>query len=322
MRDYAVVIPTHERPALVVQAVDSVLCQTLTAAEVIVVSDGPSAEVHGALAGRLVKIIEQPEGGVSHARDAGITASNSEWICFLDDDDLWHPDFLRKIDDFLSANKHARAVSTSYWTFSADGTFNTDLSAHDLAGCIATADTTSSGRDTSYMDIHGRSFELLLERHRGDMSTAVVRRDIIEKAGGFAAGFTYAEDWLFFVNVARFVEWHHIPERLAFHREHASRTVRTRTTGGVETLRAIRHMWAEETLPTPAHRPLVAYGRDYRFRVQETLWGAIRDRRIDLALRALSLGLPLLPDWRDRLYALTPRQLTWRIERMRAACHA
>lgn len=317
MRDYAVIIPTHDRPALVVQAVDSVLCQTLPAAEIIVVSDGPAAAVREALAGRPVKILEQPEEGVSRARDTGIAASRSDWICFLDDDDLWHPDFLRTIDEFLRADSRAGAVNTSYWTFAANGMFGADLSADDLAGCIAAASTASRGCDTSYMDIRGRSFELLLERHRGDINTAAVRRDIVEKAGGFAAGFTYAEDWLFFVNVARFTEWHYIPERLAFQREHATRTMRTRAAGGVETLRAIHHMWSEESLPAPAHRPLAAYGRDYRFRVQETLWGAIRNRRPDLARRALSLGLPLLPRWRDRVYALTPRQLTWRIERVR-----
>jgi hypothetical protein len=169
------------------------------------------------------------------------------------------------------------------------------------------------------MQIHGRSFELLLERLRGDIDTVAVRRDIVAKAGGFPAGFTYANDWLFFVNVARFAEWHYIPERLAFRRHHASRTTRTQPTNGVEILRAIHHMWAEESLPTPAHRPLAGYGLDYRFRVQETLWGAIRDRRLDLTRRALSLGLPLLPNWRDRVYALTPRQLTWRAERLRAS---
>jgi hypothetical protein len=321
MRDYAVVIPTRdrERSKLLAQAVDSVLGQTLPPAEVIVVSDGPADTVREALANRPVTIVERPAEGEASARNAGIAAADSEWICFLDDDDLWHPDFLRMTDEFLSANKQARAVNTSCWMFAPDGGFSADLTADDLAGCLAAADTTSRGRDTSYMDIHGHSFELLLGRLRGDIDTAAVRRDIVEKAGGFAPGFAYANDWLFFVNVARFVEWHYVPERLAFRREHASRTTRTQVTNGVETLRAIRHMWSEGSLPTPAHRPLAAYGRDYRFRVQETLWGAIRNRRLDLAQRALSLGLPLLPNWRDRIYALTPRQLTWRIEHMSAA---
>lgn len=319
MKDYAVIIPTRDRPRLVTETVDSVLGQKLPASEVIVVSDGPAGAVRDALAGRPVKILEQPTSGVARAQNAGMAAASSEWLCFLHDDDLWHPDLLRATDEFLDANRDARAVNTSGWTFAADGGFGADLSANDLAGCLAAADTASSGYDTSYLDIRGRSFELLLERNRGTFVTATVRRDIVEKMGGFPTGFGYANDWLYFVNVARFVEWHHIPERLVFLRQHPISMTRTQATVGTETLRAIRHMWAEESLPTPAHRPLAAYGRDYRFRVQETLWAAIRDRRFDLARRTLSLGMPLLPDWRDRVYALTPRQLTWRIERMRAA---
>jgi glycosyltransferase involved in cell wall biosynthesis len=320
MHDYAVIIPTRdrERSRFLVQAVDSVLGQTLSPGEVIVVSDGPADAVREALAQRPVKIVERPAEGEASARNAGIAEAGSMWICFLDDDDLWHPDFLRATDAFLSSNGQARAVNASYWTFAPDGGFSADLTADDLAGCLAAADTASRGRDTRYMEVHGRSFELLLERLRGDIDTVAVRRDIVEKAGGFATGFTYANDWLFFVNVARFVEWHYLPDRLAFRRQHAGRTTRTQVTNGVETLRAIHHMWAEDHLPTPAHRPLAAYGRDYRFRVQETLWEAVRNRRPDLARRALSLGMPLLPSWRDRVYALTPCQLTWLTGRMTA----
>jgi glycosyltransferase involved in cell wall biosynthesis len=321
MRDYAVIIPTRdrERSGLLAQAVASALGQALPPAEVIVVSDGPADAVREALAGRPVLIVERPADGEASARNAGIAAAGCEWICFLDDDDLWHPDFLRATDEFLSANKHAAAVNASCWTFAPDGGLSADLIAGDLAGCLAAADAAPRWRDTGYMEIHGRSFELLLERLRGDIDTVAVRRDIIEKAGGFALGFTYANDWLFFVNVSRFVEWHYIPQRLAFRRLHPGRTTGTQVTNGVETLRAIHRMWAEESLPAPGRRPLAAYGRDYRFRVQETLWGAIRDRRPDLAQRALSLGMPLLPRWRDRGYALTPGQLTWRAERASAA---
>lgn len=328
MRDYAVVIPTcdRDRAKLLAQAVDSVLGQALPPAEVVVVSDGPADAVRAALANRSVRIIEQPAAGEARARNSGIAATSSEWICFLDDDDLWHPDFLRSIDEFLMSNSEVAAVNTSYWTFAPDGGFGADLTADDLAGCLAAAGATSAGRDTSYMEINGRSFELLLERLRGDIDTVAVRRDIAQKAGGFVTGFTYANDWLFFVNVARFVEWSYVPERLVFRREHEHRTTRTQPAIGVETLRAIHHMWAEDSLPVPAHRPLAAYRRDYRFRVQQALWGAVHDRRFDLARSALSFGMPLLPGWRDRVYAVTPRQVTWRIERaaesVRAACRA
>lgn len=317
--EYAVVIPTYDRPGTLdylVQAVDSVLGQTLPAAELIVVCDGPAAAAHDALAGRPVKILDAPPGSRGRARNTGLAASHSEWICFLDDDDLWHPDFLQETDHFLSAHPGAAAVNASYWTFAAANQYGADLVASDLAECLSAAGGASGGCDTSYLQIHGRSFDLLLERNRANVSGAAVRRDIVDRAGGFPVDIQCGEDWLFSVNVARFVEWNYLPERLVFRRLHPTNTTRTMATNGVDALQAIHQMWGEKSLPTPAHRPLAAYGRDYRFRVQETLWGALHNRRFDLARRALSMGLPLLPNWRDRIYACTPRQLTWRAERI------
>jgi glycosyltransferase involved in cell wall biosynthesis len=94
----SVVVPTHRRGALVVRAVHSVLAQTWTDLEVIVVQDGVDTATTAALAAvddrRLRTIhLPEPQGG-SGARNAGVSAARAEWIAFLDDDDEWQPEKL------------------------------------------------------------------------------------------------------------------------------------------------------------------------------------------------------------------------------------
>ena len=90
----SVIIPTYRRPADVRVAALSALAQTWSAVEVVVVADGPDpatrAEV-GSLDDRL-RYLELPENrGPAAARNAGVAASQGEWIAFLDDDDVMLP---------------------------------------------------------------------------------------------------------------------------------------------------------------------------------------------------------------------------------------
>lgn len=89
------VIPTRNRPQLVVNAVRSALEQTFQRVEVIVVVDGPDAVTERALAEvddpRLRTIVLQKNAGGANARNVGIAAALGEWIALLDDDDEWLP---------------------------------------------------------------------------------------------------------------------------------------------------------------------------------------------------------------------------------------
>ncbi len=98
--EISVVIPTRNRPAAVVRAVESVLAQTFRGLEVTVVIDGPDEATAWSLAtvqtrdARLHVIqLERNVGGCG-ARNRGIQASRGEWIALLDDDDEWLPEKL------------------------------------------------------------------------------------------------------------------------------------------------------------------------------------------------------------------------------------
>lgn len=90
----SVIIPTYNRAASIVPAVESVLAQTYPEIEVIVVDDGSTDDTARVLESHLDRIvfIRQSNAGPSAARNTGIRASKGEIVAFLDSDDLWLPD--------------------------------------------------------------------------------------------------------------------------------------------------------------------------------------------------------------------------------------
>ena len=93
--DVSVVIPTRNRPTLVLRAVRTVLAQTHQAFEVVVVVDGPDDETAGALrelADPRIRVVQLPaKGGAPTARNQGVLAARGAWVALLDDDDEWLP---------------------------------------------------------------------------------------------------------------------------------------------------------------------------------------------------------------------------------------
>jgi glycosyltransferase involved in cell wall biosynthesis len=93
----SVIIPTYNRAGLVRSAVESVLAQTFSDLEVIVVDDGSSDGTGQSLEGIFgdrIRYYAQANQGVSVARNKGIAEARGEWIAFLDSDDLWEKEKL------------------------------------------------------------------------------------------------------------------------------------------------------------------------------------------------------------------------------------
>ena len=110
----SVVIPTYNRGWIVAEAVDSVLAQTFSDYELIVVDDGSTddtAEVLGEYGDR-IRVLRQKNKGVSAARNAGIRSAAGRYIAFLDSDDLWLPSKLDRQMAFFHRNPDAVACQT------------------------------------------------------------------------------------------------------------------------------------------------------------------------------------------------------------------
>jgi glycosyltransferase involved in cell wall biosynthesis len=99
-------IPTYNRRAQVLRAIDSVLAQTLPVDEIIVVDDGStdgSAEAIRSRYGSRVELLRQENAGVASARSRGLREAHGEWIALLDSDDVWLPTKIERQLEALAA---------------------------------------------------------------------------------------------------------------------------------------------------------------------------------------------------------------------------
>jgi len=93
----SVVIATADRGKLLLRSLESVLSQSVTAAEIILVDNGVE-ELHINLLSDCVRVIRTaPRIGPGRARNIGARAATSKLVAFLDDDDLWLPDYLEHV---------------------------------------------------------------------------------------------------------------------------------------------------------------------------------------------------------------------------------
>ena len=92
----SVIVPTYNRAQQLPRALDSILCQSCSPKEIIVVDDGSTDETSALMTSEYPEIvfIQQQNTGVSSARNVGIKRASGDWIAFLDSDDEWLPEKL------------------------------------------------------------------------------------------------------------------------------------------------------------------------------------------------------------------------------------
>ena len=112
----SVIIPTHNRRDLLLRTLHSVLRQRHVDLSVIVVDDASadgSADAVRDLRDPRVRMIRHPVcQGVSQARNTGIEQVDTDWVAFVDDDDLWSPDKVRAQLDALERCPEAQWACT------------------------------------------------------------------------------------------------------------------------------------------------------------------------------------------------------------------
>ncbi|MDO8434903.1 MAG: glycosyltransferase family A protein [Candidatus Binatus sp.] len=111
--DVSVIIPTYNRSAMVLEAVESVLGQTHASFGLIVVDDGSTDGTFEELSRineQRMRVVRIANGGPAAARNHGVAIANAPMIAFLDSDDLWMPQKLERQLAFMRAH-HDCAIS-------------------------------------------------------------------------------------------------------------------------------------------------------------------------------------------------------------------
>ncbi|MDD2921516.1 MAG: glycosyltransferase family 2 protein [Anaerolineales bacterium] len=117
----SVIIPTYNRADLILQTIGSVLAQTFTDYEIIVIDDGSTdntAEILRELieAGK-IQYVWQENKGESAARNHGLRLARGKYIAFLDSDDLWLPQKLEAQVTYLEAHPEAGLAQSAFAKF-------------------------------------------------------------------------------------------------------------------------------------------------------------------------------------------------------------
>jgi glycosyltransferase involved in cell wall biosynthesis len=180
----SVIIPTFNRAKKVTRAISSVLYQTFSDYEVIVVDDGSTDETPEALSrfGRRVNYLPHlTNRGVSAARNTGIRASRGPFIAFLDSDDYWLPGKLAAQISFFGDHPRAFLCQTEeIWI--------------------------RKGRRVNPQKKHlkpaGDIFEPSLKRCLVSPSAVMLKRTLLEKVGLFDEALPACEDYDLWLRIA------------------------------------------------------------------------------------------------------------------------
>ncbi len=106
----SVIIPVYNSASFICKTIDSVLQQTYSNYQIVIINDGSTDNTVEVITKKLgnnlnFKVITTPNGGVSKARNTGITYAEGEYICFLDSDDKLEPTFLETLVEKINQNK-------------------------------------------------------------------------------------------------------------------------------------------------------------------------------------------------------------------------
>lgn len=139
----SVVMPLYNKEADVRRAVESVLNQTVSDFELIVVNDGSTdqgLDVVRSIIDPRIRVFDQENAGVSAARNRGINESRSDLIAFLDADDEWKPEFLETILHLKEKFPSCSVFATNYVFREVNGKYHSPiirgLSPHPWEGVI------------------------------------------------------------------------------------------------------------------------------------------------------------------------------------------
>ena len=218
----SVIIPTYNRASLLKETLESVLAQTYTDYEVIIIDDGSTDHteetVQAFLTDSRIRYVKQPNAGVSAARNHGIFEARGEWIAFLDSDDLWLPNKLEKQMAFLAEHPTAGAVCGPSYQYQ-DGQVKKNEKGEILR-------RPWEKRPTSLLP-----FELFATEEWVCTPSVLVRKAVLYKAGLFENCLKIDEDYALWTKIARYTEFWFLDEVLGYIRYHE-----TNITSDAETL--------------------------------------------------------------------------------------
>ncbi len=202
----AVVMPCYNAQATLPETLESIAAQTFEDFCLVAVNDGSqdqTADILESFAQRFperVVVIDQENQGQTVAKNVGLERSRSDFVAFIDSDDLWAPDKLEKQVRLMADNPQIGLCYTAARQIDPEST---------PVGLISVSPSH-----------RGRCLNELILRNNIVASSVMVRRDAVEQAGGFDTALRACENWDLWIRIARGYELEYLDEPLTSYRLH------------------------------------------------------------------------------------------------------
>jgi len=203
MPKVSVIIPAYNAMVHLPETIATVLEQTYTDFEVVVVNDGSTDKIEEwivQISDPRIKLVSQANLGLAGARNTGISESQGEYLAFLDADDLWESTKLAKQVQILDNHPEVGLVYT--WVAYIDEQGN------------------STGRVVNNQQ-QGEIWQELTQRNLVECgSVAMVRRQCFEQCGLFDSNLgSFVEDWDMWLRIAKSYPFQVVKEPLVYYRQ-------------------------------------------------------------------------------------------------------
>ena len=186
---YSVVIPLYNKQRYIKSTLQSVLAQTYTDYEVIVVDDGStdaSLQEAERMQSDKIRVLHQENQGVAVARNTGIENAAGEYIAFLDADDKWNPSYLEEIDKIVQKYPQSDIFVSAYEVDLGNGKKNLSEQMPAQDGCLP-----------SYWATLSSKYDFVWT------SATTIRKSALIQAGLFRPGEKIGQDLDMWARVAR-----------------------------------------------------------------------------------------------------------------------
>jgi glycosyltransferase involved in cell wall biosynthesis len=200
----SIVIPAYNHARFLKGTIESALAQTWRDYEIVVVDDGSKDDTPAVAAhfGDAIRYIRQANQGMAATRNTALRHATGDVISFLDDDDLWLPNYLATVMSYFQVDSTLAAAHTGYQLTS-------DEEGRDFPG--------HSSRTVPSADLYAT----LIEGGFFPPSSVSVRRIILDTVGFFDEGLQGYADWELWLRICHEYKFIGIPEELVKYRIHA-----------------------------------------------------------------------------------------------------
>lgn len=284
----SVIIPAYNAEKTIQETIESVLQQTLSDFEILVINDGSTdrtLEIVSQIDDARLRVFSYPNAGVAPTRNRGLTQATGEYISFLDADDLWTPDKLEAQLKALQENPQAAvAYSWTDWI--------------DESGKFL--------RSGGHITENGQVYDKLLVRDFIESgSNPLIRAEAFQTVGNFDESLAFGEDWDMWLRLAFRYEFITVPSAQILYRispNSASFNVLKMEAGS---WRVLEKAWVQ-TPPSTPHLKRKILANRYQYLTLKALEGNWERRQGLVAVRFFWQAILNDPTWlrRGKLMAI------------------